>query len=462
MYEIDFNSPVWVHFIGIGGSSMSGLAELLLLRGFRVSGSDIKTSSVCDHLEQSGATVFYSQCADNIVPGIGLVVYTAAVKSNNPELMAAQNAGIPCMDRAEFLGQLMKQYKDSISVAGTHGKTTTSSMLAMILLEADMDPTISLGAVLEATKSSSRSGRSDHFVVESCEYTNSFLKFFPAHEIILNIEAEHLDFFKDINDIRHSFRLFMEKLTKDSHLVIQGDIENLGELTCGLAANITTYGISDDPAAYDYRAANISYNDVGCGSYDLMRGNTRLARIELGVIGEHNIMNSVAAAAMADLNKVPMEAIVNALRSFTGAKKRFEKKGCVQGITIIDDYAHHPSEIRATLKAAKNYPHHEIWCVFQPHTFSRTKALLADLADSLALADHVILADIYASREIDTGEISSVDLQKKMEENGKKAQYFSSFEEIEKFILKNCTNGDLLITMGAGDIVKVGESLLKR
>ncbi|MBQ9118765.1 MAG: UDP-N-acetylmuramate--L-alanine ligase [Lachnospiraceae bacterium] len=461
MYQIDFEHPIHVHFIGIGGSSMSGLAELLHTRGFTVSGSDAQHNAACDHLESMGLSIAYGQCASNITPDIDLVVYTAAVHPDNLEFQAAANANIPMMDRAEFLGQLMKQYKDAISIAGTHGKTTTSSMLAMILLEAELDPTISLGAVLEPIHSSSRSGHSEHFVVESCEYTNSFLKFFPKHEIILNIEAEHLDFFKDIDDIRHSFRLFMEKLTAESHLVIQGDIEQLDTLTAGLPAQLTTYGIASAERSYDYSAANISFDANGFGSYDLMHGNTVLAHISLGVVGIHNISNSVAAAAMADLLGVPLTAIVSALCKFGGAKRRFEKKGERNGVTIVDDYAHHPTEIRATLLAAQNYPHNKVWCIFQPHTFSRTKALLQELAEALSLADRIVLADIYASRETDPGDISSGDILDLLTKQGKEAWHFHHFDEIEKFLLSNCTNGDLLITMGAGDIVKVGESLLK-
>lgn len=460
MYQIDFNRPVHVHFIGIGGSSMSGLAELLHTRGFTVSGSDQNRSAACEKLESMGISVAYGQRAENITPDIALAVYTAAVHADNPELAAAREAGIPVMDRAEFLGQLMRRYKDAISVAGTHGKTTTSSMLSMILLEAGLDPTISLGAVLEPIGSSSRTGHSEHFVVESCEYTNSFLKFYPRHEIILNIEAEHLDFFKDLEDIRRSFRIFMEKLTPGGHLVINGDIDRLDALTTGLAAEISTYGIESSTKTYDYYAANIAYDESGCGSYDFMHDGVRLARISLHVVGRHNILNSVAAAAMAQLLNVPMSAVCSALGAFGGAKRRFEKKGVRAGVTIVDDYAHHPSEIRATLTAAKNYPHKSLWCVFQPHTYSRTKLLFNDFADALALADKIVLADIYAAREKDPGDISSRDLAAKLQSAGKEVYYFPTFAEIEKFLLSSCADGDLLITMGAGDVVNIGESLL--
>lgn len=461
MYEIDFNHPIPVYFIGIGGSNMSGLAELLHSRGFSVSGSDQNHSAACTHLESMGIPVFYGQCAENITPDLALVVYTAAIHEDNPELAAAKQHQIPLINRAEFLGQLMRQYKDAISIAGTHGKTTTSSMLSAIFLEAGLDPTISLGTVLEATGSSSRTGHSDHFIVESCEYTNSFLHLNPRHEIILNIEAEHLDFFKDINDIRHSFRQFMEKLNGEGHLVIQGDIEGLDALTADLPAKISTYGLEGSGKTYDYCATNITYDINDYGSYDLMRGGTCIAHIALHVVGAHNISNSVAAAAMADLLGVPAAAIQTALHHFGGAKRRFEKKGVYHGVTIVDDYAHHPSEIRATLTAARHYPHKTLWCVFQPHTFSRTKLLFNDFVEVLSLADKIVLADIYASREDDPGDISSRDLAEKLRNAGKEVYYFPSFEEIEKFLLSNCHEGDLLITMGAGDIVNVGEAILK-
>lgn len=459
-YEIDFNTPIHVHFIGIGGCNMSGLAELLHSRGFTVTGSDSRHNPACTQLESEGIHVEYGQRASNVTPETDLVVYTAAIKPDNFELAAAKDMGIPTMTRAMFLGQLMKQYKDPISVAGTHGKTTTTSMLSMILIEAGMDPTISSGAVIEPIHSSSRTGHSEHIVVESCEYTDSFLELYPRHEIILNIEEEHLDYFKNIDQIRRSFRQFMEKLDDKSNLVIQGDIQELSSLTKGLKAKITTYGIAGGRHSYDYSAANISYDENGRGRYDLMHGDKVIGSITLGVVGEHNVSNSVAAAAMADLLGAPISAIAAALKRFTGAERRFEKKGEISGITIMDDYAHHPTEIRATLEAAKNYPHKTLWCVFQPHTYSRTKTFFNDFVSALSLADKIVLADIYPAREKDPGDISSRDIAAKLKEFGKEVYYFPCFDEIENFLLSNCTNGDLLITMGAGDIVKVGEALL--
>ena len=457
MYQIDFKKPEHIHFIGIGGISMSGLAEILMDEDFTVSGSDSRKSELTEHLEARGAEIFYGQRASNIRDGIHVVVYTAAVHPDNPEYAEAVNRGLPILSRAELLGQMMKNYKYAAGISGTHGKTTTTSMVTEILLAADADPTISVGGILNSIGGNIRVGGSGLFVTEACEYTNSFLSFFPNMEVILNIEEDHLDFFKDINDIRHSFRLFAEKLPKDGLLVINSDIENYEEISGGLPCRVVTCGKS---SSSDYTAANIEYDELARASFDLIAGGENAGRIKLGVPGEHNIYNALAAIALCRALDISMESIKTGLERFTGTNRRFEKKGEIGGVTVIDDYAHHPSEIRATLSAAKNYPHRKLWCVFQPHTYTRTKAFMDDFAKALALADHVILADIYAARETDNLGISSKDLGEKIEKLGTKAEYIPSFDEIETFILENCINGDLLITMGAGDIVKVGEKLL--
>ena len=460
MYTIDFTKPVHIHFIGIGGISMSGLAEILLKEGFTVSGSDSKESALTDHLTSNGAQIFYGQRASNIIDGIDLVVYTAAIHPDNPEYACAKEKNIPMMTRADLLGQIMKNYQIPIAVSGTHGKTTTTSMASHILLEGGFDPTISVGGILPTIGGNIRVGGSNLFVTEACEYTNSFLSFYPTMEVILNIEADHLDFFKDIDDIRHSFRLFMEKLPKDGILVINGDIHNLSELINGLDCEIITVGHGE---SCDYRASNISYNEFAQASFDVTdASNTTLGHIQLSVPGEHNVYNALAAVALCKKLNISIDAIVSGLLNFHGTQRRFEKKGVVNGITIIDDYAHHPTEIAATLHAALNYPHKTLWCIFQPHTYTRTKAFLPQFAKSLALADKVILADIYAARETDTLGISSADLQALVQKEGKECFYFHTFEEIEDFVLKNCINGDLLITMGAGDVVNIGENLLSR
>ena len=461
MYEIDFAKPEHVHFIGIGGISMSGLAEILLDEGFTVSGSDAHETELTRHLEEKGARISYGQRAANIEkePGIRVVVYTAAIHEDNPELRAVRERGIPTLTRAELLGEMMRNYKEAVAVAGTHGKTTTTSMLTDILLAGGADPTVSVGGILRDIGGNIRVGGPELFVTEACEYTNSFLSFFPTMGIILNIEADHLDFFKDLADIRHSFRLFAQKLPKRGTLVINSGIRDLEEITHGLGCRVVTFGMEESSM---YTARNIAYDSLGCPSYDFVVQGEEIGRVTLGVPGEHNICNSLAATAAALELGVGMDGILAGLKRFTGTDRRFEKKGEVGGVTIIDDYAHHPQEIEATLKAARNYPHKKLWCVFQPHTYTRTKAFLNEFAQALSLADEVVLADIYAARETDTLGVSAGDIAERLVKMGKQARYIPSFDEIETFILENCVPGDLLITMGAGDIVKVGEKLLGR
>ena len=457
MYKINFNQPVHVHFIGIGGISMSGLAEILLEEHFTISGSDARVSDLTRHLEHMGVTVYYGQAASNIKEGVDLVVYTAAIREDNPEFLRARELNIPMMSRAELLGQIMDNYENSIAIAGTHGKTTTTSMISQILLAAKADPTITVGGILKALDGNLRVGKSNIFVSEACEYTNSFLHFYPKYSIVLNVEAEHLDFFKDIQDIRHSFHQFLSNTKKDGAILLNGEIDNYKELTEGLPNEVITFGLTD---SCDYHPADITFNEKACASFTAMHHDTPVMKVSLNVPGMHNVSNALAAIALALDLKIPVEAIVAGLSAFGGADRRFQYKGTVDGITVIDDYAHHPTEIRATLTAAKNYPHKRLVLVFQPHTYSRTKAFLNDFADVLSLADVVVLADIYAAREKNTYGISSKDLLEVLEKKGTDCHYFPSFEEIEKFLLKNCMNGDLLITMGAGDIVNVGEHLL--
>ncbi|MEY8356515.1 UDP-N-acetylmuramate--L-alanine ligase [Lachnospiraceae bacterium 54-53] len=457
MYQIDFHKPEAVHFIGIGGISMSGLAEILIDEGFTITGSDSQKSDLTRHLEAKGAKIAYGQSAGNITEGIDVVVYTAAVHSDNPEFIEAVEKQLPILTRAELLGQMMKNYRNSIAVSGTHGKTTTTSMITEILLAGDKDPTISVGGILNSIGGNIRVGGPELFVTEACEYTNSFLSFFPTMEVILNVEADHLDFFKDIKDIRHSFRLFAEKLPKDGLLVINNDIESREYITDGLPCRVITFGKKPGSG---YQAHGIRFDELARATYDLKVDGETVDTVTLGVPGEHNVYNSLAAAAIGTELGISMEMIKKGLKRFTGTNRRFEKKGELSGVTIIDDYAHHPQEIRATLETAKHYPHKKLWVVFQSHTYTRTKAFLDEFADALSLADEVILADIYAARETDNLGISSRDIADRIEKKGVKAHYIPSFDEIETFILENCIHGDLLITMGAGDIVKVGEKLL--
>lgn len=457
MYQIDFKKPQSIHFIGIGGISMSGLAEILMGEGFRVSGSDVHSSELTEHLAARGAAVYYGQKADNIKDGIDVVVYTAAIHDDNQELLEVKRREIPLISRAELLGQMMKNYEKAIAVAGTHGKTSTTSMVTEIFLEADNNPTISVGGILNSIGGNIRVGGPEFFVTEACEYTNSFLSFYPTMAVVLNIEEDHLDFFKDLDDIRRSFRLFMERVPENGSVIINGGIEDWKDLTGGVKGRVVTFGNS---RVHDYSADDIVYDEYARPSFDLYIKGEKKTRVSLGVQGEHNVYNALAAIAVALESGVEMKAVRTGLLKYTGTNRRFEKKGELKGITIIDDYAHHPREIEATLKAAANYPHKRICCVFQPHTYTRTKAFLRQFADALSLADCVMLTDIYPARETDTLGVSSSDIVSLLREKGVEAWYLPGFDDVEKFILENCTQGDLLITMGAGDVVKVGEELL--
>ena len=458
MYNLDFNTPANLHFTGIGGISMSALAEIMISRGFTVTGSDSHESKITDHLESLGAKIFYNQVAGNISSDIDVLIYTAAIKQDNPELVKAKELGIPLLTRAEFLGQIMLNYPMAIGVSGTHGKTTTTSMLSQIMLEGNTDPTILVGGIMPAIHGNTRVGHSDKLITEACEYTNSFLSFKPNMAIILNVAADHLDFFKDLDDIRHSFRKFAELVPDDGFLVINSDIDNLEYFTDGLKCKVIT--VCSDPAKSDYSATNIEFDQFAKGSYDLVVNGEKSFHVALNVTGEHNIYNSLAAIAAAHAMGISDENIKAGLTQYGGTDRRFQYKGKVGDVTIIDDYAHHPDEITATIKTAKHYPHKKMWVVFQPHTYSRTKSLLPEFGKALKEADAVVLADIYAAREKDTLGVSSLDVKKEIEKYGTEVHYYPSFSEIENFLLESCSPGDLLITMGAGDVVKIGEHLL--
>jgi len=457
MYQIDFNRPTFIYFVGIGGISMSGLAEILLDAGFQVAGSDRKASAITETLEKKGVKVFYGQRAENIPANIDCAVFTSAIHEDNPEFIAIREKNIPFLSRAQLLGQIMQNYEMPIAVSGTHGKTTTTSMISDILLQAGCDPTLSIGGILKSIGGNIRVGKSGLFVTEACEYTNSFLRFFPRIGIILNIEADHLDFFKDLADIRRSFRKFAELLPPDGVLIINGEIPLYQEITEGLSCRVIVYGTGSE---HGYQAENIHHDELAHPFFTLTAPDGSVREFTIKVPGEHNISNALAAIVLADYLGIDSIHVKNALADFTGTDRRFEYKGMVGGVTIIDDYAHHPTEITATLQAAKNYPHNTIWCVFQPHTYSRTKAFLTEFAQALSLAGQVVLTDIYAAREINTYGISSQDLAAAISSLGCQCCYFPTFDEVENYLLENCTNGDLLITMGAGDVNKIGEKLL--
>ena len=457
MYQIDFNKPIHIYFCGIGGISMSGLAEILLDRGFQVSGSDMKESELTDALSAKGARVFIGQRASNVTEDIDCIVFTSAIHEDNPEYQKALEFGLASMTRAELLGQLMRNYACPIAVSGTHGKTTTTSMISDILMAAETDPTISVGGILETIGGNIRVGNSDYFVTEACEYTNSFLSFFPKISLILNVEEDHMDFFKDLQEIRDSFHAFASLLPADGLLIINGDIPEYEALCAELPCQVLSFGSSE---YCDYYPTEITYNKSGHISALVRTRQGEDFTLSLSVPGEHNLFNALAALALADYLGIDREISLAALKVFKGSKRRFEYKGSLGDIVVIDDYAHHPTEITATLTAARKYPCDRVWCVFQPHTFTRTKAFMDEFAEALSLADEVVLAEIYPARETDNLGISSGDLQAKILALGKNCHYFPSFDAIENFLLENLIHNDMVITMGAGDIVKVGEKLL--
>lgn len=463
MYQIDFAKPMKVHFIGIGGISMSGLAVILQRNGFSVSGSDAHLSPTTEKLAEKGIRIYEGNLASNLNDRPDVIVYTAAIHTDNPEFARAEALGIPMITRAELLGQIMKNYRTSIGVSGTHGKTTSTSMLTHVLLNAALKPTISVGGMLNRIGGNIHVEDGSVFLTEACEYTNSFLSLHPTMELILNIEADHLDFFKDIDDIRNSFHEYMKLLPEDGTLIINSSIRDLAALTDDLVCrSITTYGM--DPAISDYSCSDLSPDHFGCYQFKVVAKNSPMngRYVQLHVPGVHNVENALAVIAASVQLGIAPDLISSSLAEYTGTDRRFQKKGELNGVTIIDDYAHHPQEIAATLNAARNYPHKKLWVVFQPHTYSRTKALFNAFAAALSAADEVILAKIYPARETDTLGMDSAQLSKAIAALGTPSCSFETFAEIEDFVLSHCAPGDLLITMGAGDVVNIGEELLTK
>ena len=445
-----------IHFIGIGGISMSGLAHIALRDGYEVSGSDRSGSDITDKLEAEGATVYKGHSKEN-VKGADLVVHTAAVHEDNPEMQEAKRLDIRIIDRAEFLGAIMKNYKHAVGVSGTHGKTTTTSMLAHALIYAGTDPTVSVGGVLDLIGGNIRCGGSDLFVTEACEYTNSFLKFYPSIALITNIEEDHLDFFTGIEMIRDSFRQFAELTRGKGSVIAYGEDDNIRSALDGSDLEIITYGMN---SSNDYYAQNIVYN-AGYPSFDVYRHDELLCHMALNVPGDHNILNSLATVAVCELLGVDAKTAAEGIETFKGTHRRFEKKGFINGAIVIDDYAHHPTEIKATLKAAKAFPHNKIHCIFQPHTYSRTRTLWNEFVNAFDDTDELILTHIYAAREIYDGVTDPDRLAAEIAQKGLDAKYIDSFDDIVEYIKNIACENDIIITMGAGDVTNIGAQLIK-
>lgn len=446
-----------IHFIGIGGISMSGLAEILINNNFKVSGSDMNSSHIVNNLASMGAETYIGHNSNNI-KDVDLVVYTAAIPIDNPEILKAKELNIPLMDRAEFLGHIMKGHKYNVAISGTHGKTTTTSMVSHIVLQENLDPTILVGGELDVIKGNVLVGNSQYFITEACEYKESFLKFYPYIGIVLNIDEDHLDYYKDIHHIQNTFAKFVKLIPENGYFIANADDEKVREIIPQAKCNVLTFGIEYG----DIIAKNIEYNKKSCASFDVYKDNGKLFSISLNVPGKHNVLNALSAIATALSLNISKESIIEGLFNFKGTHRRFELKGNINGITVIDDYAHHPTEIKATIKTAVNYPHKKIFCVFQPHTYSRTWSLFGDFTDAFWGIDELVLADIYAAREKDTGIVSSDMLGEKIREKGLCCKNIHSFDGIVDYLKKNAKDGDLIITVGAGDIYKVGKLFLEK
>ncbi len=462
MRYIDLKTPKKVFFTGIGGISMSGFALLLKKEGFEVLGSDRSESEVTRTLEDAGIKVIYGQKAENISPDTDVLVHTAAVKPDHPELVRAAELGIPVIDRATLVGNVMLSYKDNYAVAGSHGKTSSTSMMILVLIEAGLDPTVNLGGILDEIGGNMRLGDSDTFCVEACEYTDSFLKFHPTRAIITNIEPEHLDYFGDFETEKRSFSKFASLIPSDGLLAVGAAIEEREKLFKDASCRIITFAGEQEPGSPipDYHAENVSYNASGCGLYTLVKGTGPVGEIELNVPGAHNVTNSVGVAVLALESGISFEAVKNGLAKYRGTHRRFEKKGEIGGVTVIDDYAHHPTEMEATVRTARSLSPKRLVIVFQSHTYSRTAMFKEEICKALSGADLIVITDIYAARETNTFGITPEELVDILRTKyGKKAYHFSSFGEIEDFCLENCSTGDMLITMGAGDVVTIADEL---
>ena len=428
------------HLVGIGGVSMRPLGLVLRSMGMQISGSDMNASVSTDELISKGIDVAIGHRAENIA-GADCVIRTAAANNDNPEIAAARAAGIPIFERAQAWGYIMRAYRHAICVSGTHGKTTTTSMLTHIFMEAGRDPTVMIGGSLPLLGAGHRVGQGDTIILESCEYCNSFLNFFPTTAVVLDIDADHLDFFKDLADIEQSFRKFVSLVPEDGLIVANGDDKNTRDALEGISSQNDVYG---EHFSSDYR------------SFDVVCGGKSYCHLELGVLGRHNAMNALAACAVAWRFGIPAEATEKALAEFRGAGRRLEFKGSYHGADVYDDYSHHPAELHALLSAVRLMGYKRVICAFQPHTYSRTKALFSDFVRELSAVDLAVLTDIYAARESNTVGVSSKDLADQIPGS----VYCPGLPQLTDFLASIAQPGDIILTVGAGDVYKAGEKLL--
>lgn len=441
------------HLIGIGGVSMSPLAEVLTGLGLHISGSDIAENERTAHLRELGVTISIGHDPANVSPETEFVVRTAAVHDDNPEIIAAREKGLPIFERSQAWGAIMRGYKNALCISGTHGKTTTTSMCTHILMASEKDPTVMIGGTLPLLKAAHRVGSGDTIIMESCEYYNSFLNFYPTVAVILNIEPDHLDFFSGIDEIKDSFRKFASRVPEDGWIVANLDDENTMEAIKGLDRRVITFGLSSKA---DVQAKNITH--IGSRTtFELIYNGKVIETVTLHVPGEHNLKNALAAAAASLCLGISPTAIKYGLAGFSGAGRRYEFKGKYNGADVYDDYAHHPGEVKALFDAVEPLGYKRIICVFQPHTYTRTAALFDDFVRQLKRPDIVYLAEIFAAREKNTLGISSADLAEKIDG----ALFFRTFREIEDSLRDTAEPGDVILTVGAGNVYRIGEHLLE-
>ena len=443
-----------IHMIGIGGVSMSGIAEMLKCWGFTVTGSDASFSPIIRKLQSTGIYVRVGTDFENLEKA-DVVVYTAAVKDNDPELVRARELGIPTIERADFLGKITTCFEDTIGVSGTHGKTTTTSMVSLCFLSGNMDPSIQVGSTLNQIGGNYRVGKSDYFIIESCEYSDSFLNFHEKSTIILNIDNDHLDYFKTFDNIKKSFQKYVNHITK--YLVLNGDDENALELKNYSPAKCITFGLNENN---NYYAKNIAFDDNGYSNYDLYKDGEFIDRIELSIVGKHNVLNSLGCIALCDNYGVSIDAIKKGLKNYTGAGRRFEYKGEFNNASVYDDYGHHPTEIEAVAKSILNKKYNKSWVIFEPHTYSRVKNHATDFAKSLINFDNIIITDIYAAREINEFNVSENDIIKELKKLGKECTHISNYEDIKNYLKDKVNENDLILTLGAGNVTKLSEILI--
>ena len=447
-----------LHFIGIGGSSMSGLARFMLQKGCAVSGSDRDASHKTEALEKLGVKIYIGHSAEN-VHGADLVVYSAAIAESNPERAEAKRLGIPQVERAVLLGRLMSTFDQAICVSGTHGKTTTTSMIAQIFVEAGEDPGVHIGGELDAIGGGTRVGGGNTFIAEACEYSGSFWHFYPTIAVILNIDEDHLDFYKDLDDIEASFRRFAGLVPEDGWVVGWGDDPRVRRVLSSLKCRTRTYGLEP---YNELRAEDISYDELGRPRFTVTLYGHPLCEVELAVSGEKNLLDALAAIAVSDIAELPMSRVSETLAHFTGAHRRFDLTSVTDGVRIYQDYAHNPAEMKTAIHIAAMQPHKTLWAVWQPHTYSRTKALFNGFVETFDEADHILITDVMGARESDPGDIRSEMFLEPLRARGKNVDVTPTFDDAEAYLRSHWHSGDLVITLGCGNIDLLNEQIAKK